>query len=189
MSLFATPLVATPWQTVGPFYSIGMTWKGGEDLTAGAAEAIEIAGRVLDGEGAPVTDAVMELWQADSGGRYAHPADRRNAAVDAGFTGFGRCGTESGGFRFRTLKPGRVPGPDGALQAPHILVGILARGLLRRVATRLYFADEAANAEDPVLALVPAARRATLLAKPEGHAHYRWDIHLQGAEETVFFTF
>jgi protocatechuate 3,4-dioxygenase alpha subunit len=182
-------LVATPWQTVGPFYAIGMTWEGGEDLAAGRQDAIEIEGRVLDGAGAPVSDAVIELWQADSGGRYAHPADRRNAAVDAGFTGFGRVGTESGGFRFRTIKPGRVPAPEGALQAPHILVGILARGLLRRVTTRLYFADEAANAEDPVLALVTAERRKTLLAAPVGEGRYRWDVRLQGLEETVFFTF
>lgn len=182
-------LVATPWQTVGPFYAIGLTWPGAEDLAPGQAGAIEIAGQVLDGDGAPVPDAVLELWQADPEGRYPHPADRRNAAVAPGFTGFGRCGTESGGFRFRTLKPGRVPGPEGGLQAPHILVGLLARGLLRRVATRLYFADEAANAEDAVLAQVPAARRHTLLARPEGGGRYRWDLRLQGPEETVFFTF
>jgi len=187
-------LVATPWQTVGPYFSIGMTWAGGEDLAAGRADAIEIAGRVLDGAGAAVSDAVVELWQADSGGRYAHPADRRNAAVDAGFKGFGRVGTESGGFRFRTVKPGRVPAPaiggsGGSLQAPHIVVGVFARGLLRRITTRLYFADVAANAEDPVLALVPAGRRSTLLAEPEGKGHYRWDIRLQGPDETVFFTF
>jgi len=182
-------LVATPWQTVGPFYSIGLDWPGGADLAQGLDGAIEIAGRVLDGDGQPVTDAVVELWQADPAGRYPHPADRRNAAVAPGFTGFGRCGTESGGFRFRTVKPGRVPALDGGLQAPHILVGVLARGLLRRVATRLYFPDEAANAEDAVLALVPAGRRSTLLAEPLDGARYRWDLRLQGPDETVFFDF
>ena len=182
-------LVATPWQTVGPFFSIGLTWPGGADLSAGQDGAIEIEGQVLDGDGAPVPDAVIEIWHADPEGCYAHPADRRNAAVTPAFSGFGRCGTESGGFCFRTVKPGRVAAPEGGLQAPHILVGVLARGLLRRLATRLYFADEAANAEDPVLALVPAARRSTLLAQPRASGRYRWDIHLQGPEETVFFAY
>jgi protocatechuate 3,4-dioxygenase alpha subunit len=189
MTLVATPLFATPWQTVGPFYSIGMTWEGGADLAEGRSQAIEISGRVLDGAGAVVTDAIVELWQADSEGRYAHPADRRNASADSGFKGFGRVGTESGGFRFRTVKPGRVPAADGGLQAPHILVGLQARGPLRRLTTRLYFADESANAEDPVLALVPAERRATLLAEPEGQGVYRWELWLQGPQETVFFAF
>jgi protocatechuate 3,4-dioxygenase alpha subunit len=180
-------LVATPWQTVGPFYSIGLDWPGGEDLAQGLDGAIEIAGRVLDGDGQPVADAVVELWQADPAGRYPHPADRRNAAVAPGFIGFGRCGTAGGGFRFRTVKPGRVPGSGGSLQAPHILVGVMARGLLRRIVTRLYFADEAANADDAVLAQVPPARRATLLAQAVGKGDYRWDIRLQGPEETVFF--
>ena len=181
-------LVATPWQTVGPFYSIGLTWLGGEDLAPGLPDAIEIAGQVLDGDGAVVPDAVVEIWQADPDGRYPHPADRRNQAVTPGFRGFGRCGTESGGFRFRTLKRGRVPG-EGGLQAPHILVGVLARGLLRRVTTRLYFAGDTANAADAVLAEVPPARRQTLMARPQGGGRYHWDIRLQGPEETVFFAF
>jgi len=185
-------LPTTPSQTVGPFWSIGLDWPGGERLAApsAAGDQILLAGRLFDGDGAAVTDAVLELWQADSRGRYAHPEDRRNLPPEAGFTGFGRCGTDGeGGYRFATLRPGRVPAPDGGLQAPHLLIGVFARGLLRRLATRVYFADETANAEDAVLRLVPPARRATLLARPvAGDAgRYVWDVHLQGDRETVFF--
>src|SRR6185503_18541717 len=115
----------------------------------------------------PLRDAMIELWQANREGRYAHPEDRQNKPLDPGFSGFGRTGTDAAGlFRFHTIKPGAVPAPAGGLQAPHILVGVFARGLLRRLVTRIYFADEPANAEDPVLALVPAARRGTLMAAP-----------------------
>lgn len=179
-------LVATPWQTVGPFFSIGLDWPNAHDM-AGHDDSIEIEGLLNDGDGNPVMDGMIELWQADGAGRYAHPADRQNTEADSAFRGFGRCATTPCGFRFRTIKPGRVPFPRGGLQAPHILVGVMARGLLRRLTTRLYFADEPSNAEDPILALVPPERRNTLLAKPEGDGIYRFDIRLQGPEETVFF--
>jgi protocatechuate 3,4-dioxygenase alpha subunit len=141
---------------------------------------------VTDGAGEPVPDALIETWQADPAGRFDHPDDPRG--VVSGFRGFGRCPTDdSGRWGIRTLKPGPVPGPDGAPQAPHIDVSVFARGLLHRVVTRVYFADEeAANAGDAVLAGVPEARRATLLAVPDGSG-YRFDIRLQGDDETIFF--
>ena len=210
------PFKQTPWQTVGPFFHYGLPWKGGADLVAGEGELgarpdlipdghyflgggekgrltargepIEIVGRVLDGDGEPVPDAMVEIWQANPDGRYAASADVREAPpLDPGFTGFGRSSTGvDGGFRFRTLKPGRVPGPGNTLQAPHIAVGLFGRGLLKRLVTRIYFEDEAANAEDPILALVPEGRRHTLIARREGPA-WRFDLRLQGAGETVFF--
>lgn len=189
--------VATPWQTVGPFWLIGMDWAWGGGLsgeTVGGATLpqagrIRIEGRVLDGDGQPVEDGVIEVWQADGEGRYPDPEDRRNAPP--AFVGFGRCGTGPGGaFAFTTVKPGRVAAPGGGLQAPHLLVSIFARGILSRVATRLYFADDPDTAGDPILALVPAERRATLLAQPAGGGgSYRWDVRLQGEGETVFFRF
>jgi protocatechuate 3,4-dioxygenase, alpha subunit len=189
----------TPSQTVGPFFAYGLDPKGrydwvqtvGNDLITpdASGERIRIEGRVLDGDGAPVNDAMVEIWQADAAGRYAHPADTRRP--NAKFTGFGRTGTEAdGGFAFSTIKPGAVPGPEGKTQAPHILVAVFARGMLRHLYTRIYFADEAGNANDPVLALVPADRRATLTAKREeksGRPTYVFDIRLQGEGETVFF--
>lgn len=191
------PLVATPWQTVGPFWSIGMDWAWGDGLageTVGGAALppegrIRIEGRLFDGDGQPVEDGVLEVWQADAEGRYLQPEDRRNAPP--AFVGFGRCGTGPGGtFAFTTVKPGRVPAPGGSLQAPHLLVSVFARGILSRVVTRLYFADDPTLAEDPILALVPEGRRPTLLAQPSGEGQgYRWDIRLQGEGETVFFRF
>ena len=150
---------------------------------------IRIEGRVLDGEGNVAPDAMVEIWQADHQGRYAHPADGRPLASNS-FRGFGRCATDKdGGFAFATIKPGAVPGPDGTTQAPHINVGIFSRGLLKRLFTRIYFAGDPANASDPILALVPADRRETLIAKPDPAKPglYRFDIRLQGAGETVFF--
>ena len=172
----------TPSQTIGPFFHIGLPWQGGEDL-AGAAPAgpvIELSGRVLDGSGEPVSDALLEIWQAD-------PAGACGGAE--GFVGFGRCPTdEAGRYRFRTLFPGRVSAPAGGLQAPHIAMSVLARGLLRRLATRVYFEDGEGNDEDPVLALAPADRRPTLIAARDGPgAAYRFDVVLQGERETVFF--
>jgi protocatechuate 3,4-dioxygenase alpha subunit len=178
----------TPSQTVGPFFAIGLPWPDGpyvvEDGTAGA---IWLRGRVIDGAGDPVPDAIVETWQADPDGRFDHPDDPRGRA--AGFRGFGRCPTgEDGEWGVLTLKPGAVPGPEGSTQAPHVDVSLFARGLLNRVVTRIYFADEPqANAADPVLAAIEdAAVRETLLARPEPGG-YRFDIHLQGARETVFF--
>lgn len=206
----------TPWQTVGPFFHYGLPWKGAADLVAGEGElgarldvipeghyllgpgeiartaargeVIEITGSVFDADGEPVADALVEIWQANPLGRYASEADPRgNLALDPDFIGFGRSSTSVDGvYRFRTLKPGRVPGPGNTLQAPHIAVGVLGRGLLKRLVTRIYFADEGSNAEDPILALVPESRRDTLIAQREGAA-WRFDVRLQGEAETVFF--
>jgi len=186
-------LRATPWQTVGPYLSIGLTWLNTDDLGGVGVEGerITIEGVLVDGHGAGVPDGMIEIWQANAHGRYAHPEDARALPLEAGFRGFGRVPTdEDGHFRFRTIKPGRVPAPDGGLQAPHILVSVFARGILRRLCTRIYFADEASNADDPVLMQVPAARRATLIAPRQDNA-YRFNIVIQGEAlgqgETVFF--
>jgi protocatechuate 3,4-dioxygenase alpha subunit len=153
-------------------------------------EKIRIEGRVFDGDGQPIPDSMIEIWQADGQGRYANPADNR-ARPNALFKGFGRCGAdETGAFAFQTIKPGRVPGPGGKLQAPHILFAIFARGMLRQSYSRIYFDDEAGNGEDPILALVPQERRATLIAKRGLRGQlpvYTFDIHMQGEQETVFF--
>jgi protocatechuate 3,4-dioxygenase alpha subunit len=188
----------TPSQTVGPYFAIALTpgdydWAptvGNNLLTPDASgERIAIQGRVLDGDAKPVDDAMVEIWQADGAGRYAHPGDAR-ANPNAAFKGFGRAGTdESGRYRFDTVKPGAVPGPNGS-QAPHILLAVFARGMLRHFFTRLYFSDEADNDADPILRLVPPERRASLIARREdggSHAIYRFDIRLQGENETVFF--
>jgi protocatechuate 3,4-dioxygenase alpha subunit len=180
-------LQLTPSQTVGPFFSIGLTWLDGPHVVPGGTEdAIWIGGQVTDGEGEPVPDAIVETWQADPDGRFHHPDDPRGAAGD--FRGFGRCGTDAEGrFAILTVKPGPVPGPGATTQAPHIDVSVFARGLLNRVITRIYFADEAeANAGDPILGSVPEDRRATLIAEPTADG-YRFDVRLQGDGETVFF--
>lgn len=195
-----TPAGITPSQTVGPYFAYCLTPDDyptrvifSADLTVPslAGASIRIDGRVLDGDGAPVSDAMVEIWQADPDGRYAHPADLGRPS-NSGFTGFGRAASDAEGrYSFITVKPGRVPGPNGTVQAPHIAVTVFARGMLAHLWTRIYFADEAeANAGDPVLALVtdPAAR-ATLVAgrEPGAKAAYRFDIRLQGDDETVFF--
>src|ERR1700754_159634 len=189
----------TPSQTVGPFFKYGLT-PGGKyawndaftnDLITpdASGERIRIAGRVFDGDGAPVPDAMLEIWQADVQGRFADRQDKR-AGPNTAFRGFGRCGTDANGeYAFDTIKPGGVPEAEGKPQAPHILLAILARGMLLHLYTRIYFDGEAANSADPVLALVPADRRATLIAGPKTGASgtYVLDIHLQGDKETVFF--
>jgi len=177
----------TPSQTVGPYLSIGLPWPDGPDVVLdGTPGAFWLYGVVTDGAGEPVPDALIETWQADPAGRFDHPDDPRGAV--SGFRGFGRCPTDdSGRWAIRTLKPGPVPGPGGAPQAPHIDMSVFARGLLHRVVTRVYFADEEpANATDAVLGGVPAERRATLIAVPD-ETGYRFDIRLQGDDETVFF--
>lgn len=189
----------TPSQTVGPYFAYGLTpgskyeWNDAfsNDLVTPDAtgDRIRIAGQVFDGDGAVIPDAMLEIWQADAQGRYANPRDTR-ALPNATFKGFGRCGAGAKGeFSFDTIKPGTVPDPDGKPQAPHILLAVFARGMLLHLYTRIYFDDEAEkNAGDPILALVPAERRATLIARREaGGATYRFDIHLQGDDETVFF--
>jgi protocatechuate 3,4-dioxygenase, alpha subunit len=185
-------LEATASQTVGPFFSIGLDRIKKEDLGRPdvSGRQVSITGRVLDGDGQPVPDAVLEIWQANSVGKYAHPEDKQDKPLTPGFNGFGRIPTDGdGAFQFTTVKPGSVPGPDGKEQAPHIVVSVFMRGLLRRLATRIYFPDEAANAEDFVLNLVEPARRGTLVARSAGGqgGAFAWNVVLQGAEETVFF--
>jgi protocatechuate 3,4-dioxygenase alpha subunit len=185
-------LHATTSQTVGPYLHIGLTWLITENLAAPgvSGERVSIEGRVLDGDGRPVDDALVEIWQANAHGKYAHPEDQQAKPLEQGFRGFGRSATDAQGrFRFHTIKPGRVPGPQDRLQAPHIAVNVFMRGQLKQLVTRIYFPDEPANAEDPVLALVPAARRGTLIARRRvgNPGALEWNVILQGAEETVFF--
>ena len=205
----------TPSQTVGPFFHYGLPWKGGADLVGtsemGArpelfppdhyvlnrssptgtpqGEVIEVAGRVIDGNGDVVPDAMIEIWQANAAGRYASNDDvRDDAALDPHFIGFGRASTGSDGvYRFRTIRPGRVPGPGNSLQAPHLAVSVFGRGLIKRLATRVYFADGDGNDVDPVLGAVPEARRGTLIARRRNDGTWWLDIILQGRDETVFF--
>jgi protocatechuate 3,4-dioxygenase, alpha subunit len=189
----------TPSATVGPFFLFGLipSTYGGTDIITNnlvtpdaSGEKIRIEGRVFDGDGVPVPDALIEIWQADAAGRYAHPADTR-ALPNARFKGFGRAPTDSGGrYSFDTIKPGAVPGPHGKMQAPHIAVNLFSRGVLKQMVTRIYFSDEAANGSDPVLDLVPEGRRATLIATRQdgdGLALYAFDFRMQGQDETVFF--
>lgn len=186
-------LKATPSQTVGPFFHYALPYEGGDTLLqdATAGTRIEIAGRVLDADAQPIPDAMLEIWQANAAGRYAHDEDTRaEFALDPAFHGFGRTSTDSDGrFRFHTVLPGRVPGPGNSLQAPHIAVGLFGRGLLNRLVTRIYFADAPGNDEDPILALVPEARRHTVIARrlPGSAQIYQFDLNLGGADETVFF--
>ena len=166
-------LRASTSQTIGPYLRIGLEWMVIEDLAPQgvAGERVRIEGRIVDGEGKPVNDAAVEVWQANSHGRYASPEDTQDKPVDSAFRGYGRSLTdEAGTFRFKTIKPGRVPGPDGKLQAPHLVVTIFMRGLLKQLVTRMYFPDDTANAADPVLNLVPAERRPTLVAKKRADA-------------------
>lgn len=186
----ATPQL-TPSQTVGPYLSIGLLREhiGSSLVPDDDPRAIRIRGRVLDGNGDSVPDGMVEIWQANAAGRYASPADARDdVPLEEGFRGFGRSGTvDDGWFEFVTVKPGRVPMPDGRLQAPHIVVGVFARGLLKRLVTRLYFPDEEeANAADPVLSGLDDGERATLIGRPEDGA-LRFDIRLQGDGQTTFF--
>lgn len=171
----------TPSQTVGPFFHDALLDGDYARLVpAQHTGAVRLRGQVYDGAGEPVPDAMVEIWQADSEGRYYHPADTRGGTRDQDFTGFGRCGTDSeGAFEFVTVKPGPVPTSDGETQAPHILVSVFARGLLRRVVTRIYFPDETkANEADPVLNSVEQERRQTLIARADGQES-RFDVRLQ----------
>jgi len=183
-------------QTIGPFFKFALDHPAWSDLTADGAhgERIRIVGRVLDGDGAAVPDALLEIWQANAAGKYAHPEDTQDKPLDPNFRGFGRaCVDEDGRFAFATIVPGVVPAADGTPQAPHVNVSIFARGLLRRLVTRIYFGDHAAeNAADPLLrSIADPAVRATLIAERETAAAgepatYRFNIVLQGANETAF---
>lgn len=196
----------TPSQTVGPFFSIGFAWLERTDLNGPSDEGsrVKIRGQVIDGAGEPVPDALLEIWQADAEGRYAHPEDAADRMTANHFFGFGRVPVnQNGEFQFTTIKPGCVPAASGKPQAPHLVVSVFMRGLLRRLVTRVYFPGEPANESDPVLASVPASRRHTLIALVDnscGCAEHRcdqmnaantetllWDVHLQGDNETVFF--
>jgi protocatechuate 3,4-dioxygenase alpha subunit len=195
----------TPSQTVGPFFHYGLPWKGGADLVSkshmGAradnvsapsgvpqGEVIELRGGVIDGDGEPVPDAMLEIWQANTFGRYASVADTRvDVPLDPHFLGFGRTATSTQGqWHFRTIRPGRVPGADGALQAPHIALSVFGRGLLKRLATRIYFSGCIDNDDNAILKRVPARRRHTLLAVLREGCWW-FDVKLQGPDETVFF--
>jgi protocatechuate 3,4-dioxygenase alpha subunit len=181
----------TPSQTVGPFFSFALAdgAVGAHVVDPAFPGAIRVEGSVLDGDGRPVPDALVEIWHANVHGRYAHPADDRDdLELDAGFTGFARCATDDEGrFAFVVVKPGRVPFDGARMQAPHIAVSVFARGLLNRLVTRLYFPDEAeANASDPVLRSLPARARDTLVARATGGG-LAFDIRLQGPDQTAFF--
>jgi len=191
-------LPLTPTQTVGPYLSLGLPWPDGPDVVPdGTPGAVLIGGTVVDGTGALVPDALVETWQADPDGRFDHPADPRGRRrpAEPSFRGFGRCLTgRDGSYRIVTLQPGPLPSPDGGTEAPHIDVSVFARGLLGRLVTRIYFPGErAANQADPVLrAVADPGRRATLIAAaqpgpPGGPGGFRFDIHLQGDQETIFF--
>lgn len=181
-------LPVTGSQTVGPYFRIGMAPLFQEDFAADGVEGerVTIHGRVLDGDGVGVPDAQLEIWQADADGKYL---DEQRMS-EAGFFGFGRVPTDDKGeFRFTTIKPGCVAGPEASTQAPHLVVLVFMRGLLRHLVTRVYFADEAANTNDPILDLVPEERRGTLIARrdSESGSTFVWNICLQGDDETVFF--
>ncbi len=185
-------LYATGSQTVGPYLHIGLDWLVTRNIAGARArgERIAIQGRLLDGDGVGVSDGMIEIWQANSHGKYAHPEDKQKKPLERGFRGFGRVPTDAkGAFRFTTIKPGGVPGPGGKPQAPHLVVSVFMRGLLKHLATRIYFPDEPDNERDPILKLVPAARRSTLIARRKSGGVLEWDVILQGKGETAFFDF
>jgi protocatechuate 3,4-dioxygenase alpha subunit len=175
-------LRATGSQTVGPFFELGLAWAYSREIghAAASGERVELRGRVYDGAGQPIPDAVLEFWQADAHGKHA---------PDAEFVGFARVPVDaSGGFSLRTIRPGRVACSDGRLQAPHVSVYVFMRGLLLPIHTRVYFPNERANLEDPVLAQVPESRRPTLIARATAEGFLAWDVHTQGERETVCFS-
>jgi protocatechuate 3,4-dioxygenase, alpha subunit len=185
-------LQATTSQTVGPYFEIGLQWLNRDNLVGEgvSGERVTIQGRVFDGDGVPVPDAILEIWQANAHGKYDHPEDTQDKPLEPGFQGYGRVPvTAAGAFRFVTIKPGPVPGPEDSEQAPHLLVSVFMRGVLRRMVTRIYFPDEPRNAADFILNLVEPARRSTLIAKKSAGAPgtLEWNVVLQGSNETVFF--
>ncbi len=185
-------LQATTSQTVGPFFRIGFEWLNRDNLVGEgvSGERVTIQGRVFDGDGVPVPDALMEIWQANAHGKYDHPEDTQDKPLEAGFRGYGRVPVSSEGlFRLATIRPGPVPGPKGKEQAPHLVISIFMRGLLKRLVTRMYFPDDPRNDSDPILNLVEPARRSTLIASKTagGPGTLEWNVVLQGPEETVFF--
>ena len=186
------PVPATTSQTVGPFFNIGLDRLRANNLAGPGASGkrLTIEGQVLDGDGQPVPDAVIEIWQANAHGKYAHPEDTQKKPLEPGFSGYGRVPTDDNGqFRFTTIKPGSVPGPGGKPQAPHLVVSLFMRGLLKRLVTRIYLPGEATNDSEFILSLVEPARRTTLIARKVRAQDdlLRWNVVLQGSEETVFF--
>lgn len=186
-------LVLTPWQTVGPYFAISLAGGHSVEHIAGPhtkGERVKLMCAMFDGEGQGVDEALVEIWQANADGKYNHADDTQDKPVDPDFLGFGRQATDENGVCvFETIKPGEVPGPNGTMQAPHLAVSVLARGILRRLPTRIYFAGDPGNEKDPVLALVPTERRETLMAQPVANqpGAWRFDIRLSGENETVFF--
>jgi protocatechuate 3,4-dioxygenase alpha subunit len=172
-------------QTVGPYYAIGLDHLVTETLAAFNVPGrhITLSGTLFDADGNPVPDAILELWQASATGIY------NDASAPAPFTGFARLSThDNGRFDVHTIEPGPVPFLDGRTQAPHLVVLLFMRGLMRHLVTRIYLPNQPLNASDPILQLVPESRRSTLIAQPAGDTdHLHWDIHLQGEQETVFF--
>ncbi|MDX2160287.1 MAG: protocatechuate 3,4-dioxygenase subunit alpha [bacterium] len=188
------PLIQTPSQTVGPFFHDGLFTRSDQHILVTndtRGQRILITGQVIDGDGAAIPDAMLEIWQADAGGHFRHPADPDHALADPNFRYFGRSSTRDGTFLFKTIKPGRVTYDAARQQSPHVNIRVFARGMLTHLYTRLYFSDEAAaNADDPTLNRVDADRRATLIAQRQPGDDlptYCLDIHLQGDDETVFF--
>lgn len=187
----------TPSQTVGPYFTLRLFREGENVLvdTAADGERIVIEGRVLDGDRNIIEDALLEIWQANSSGRYRHEDDSRDLPLDDGFTGFGRAISDfsTGEYRFETVKPGLVPDVEGAFQAPHVSLIVQGRGMLNPVFTRIYFSDEEeANRDDLILRAVPGERRRTLIAELSDQGPpkvYRFDVRFQGDDETVFFDF
>lgn len=185
-------LYASANQTVGPYLHIGLDWLVTRNIAGPkvSGERFTIEGRLLDGDGVGVSDGLIEIWQANSHGKYAHPEDPQKKPVESGFRGFGRIPTDAkGAFRFTTIKPGAVPGPGGKLQAPHLVVSVFMRGMLKHLATRMYFPDEARNSDDAILKLVPPNRRGTLVARRKSKNRLEWNVILQGKNETAFFDF
>ncbi len=187
-------MIPTPAQTIGPFFEVNLTaekhCRGRIAGPEAKGEHMRLACRVFDGDGVPINDAMIEIWQADSEGCYNSPEDPNGRASDPACHGFGRLATaEEGNCEFETIRPGRVPGLENKLQAPHCVVAIFARGLLKQLYTRIYFAGDPANTDDPVLALVPPERRETLMSHRDSANKNRWifQVHLQGERETVFF--
>ena len=183
-------LPLTPSQTVGPFFAILVSTRARVTLVTDRTDGqrIVLEGSVCDGAGHPLPDALIEIWQANAAGHCNHPDDSRTHEPDSTFDGFGRVHAGADGrFTLETIKPGIVPGPGGQPQAPHLVVGLFARGLLTRLVTRIYFEDEPLNAQDPILACVAPDRRSTLIASRPVEGRYRFEIVLQGPRETVFF--
>ncbi|MCS6763852.1 MAG: protocatechuate 3,4-dioxygenase subunit alpha [Candidatus Protistobacter heckmanni] len=187
-------LYATASQTVGPYLHIGLDWLNSGEMAGPdvSGERVTITGVLTDANDKPIPDGMVEFWQANAHGKHNHPDDPQKLPVEEGFLGFARMRTDAEGhFTISAIRPGRVPGADGKTpQAPHITVSVFVRSVLKRLATRIYFGDEAgaqANAEDAVLKLIPAEHHATLIAKPLGGGKFEWNVRIQSGAETVFF--